>query len=256
MEKTNANSPISYSAVFGEAWNLYSRMLGIGALAVILYGVASGFVNVILEGATGISALSAELLEDVKGTQDFNYILQKFESFYSDNTFLYIGTRFFSDLILLLAFPLAGGFMLAAREMDKNGYASASSLFEGFKSHYWGRLMSLAIAYYFLSKIALLFFVIPGIYVWVAASIACPIVMFTDKSGIDALKTSFQLVNQNWFTVFQILFVASLFGWVGYLLCGVGRIATYPMVLTTVYMLYKHIVGFRQDDELEQIGQS
>lgn len=251
----NKNYQISFSEVFNESWNLYVRMLGIGIVAVLLYSIGTYFVSTMLEGATGIAALSSELREDINGVQDFEYLIEKMQDFYEDNGILYFVIQVLAQFVLLLAFPLAGGFMLAAREMDQNGYTSVGTLFQGFQSKYWGRLMVLAIAYFILSKIALLFFIIPGVYVWVAAVLGCPIVMFTDKSGIDALKTSFQLVNKNWFTVFQILFVASLIGVLGYLLCCVGRIATYPMVLTTVYMLYKHIVGF-ETDELEQIGQS
>ena len=105
------------------------------------------------------------------------------------------------------------------------------------------------------SKIATAFFLFPGIYIWVAAVIACPIVMFTNASGIQAFTTSMKLVNKNWFTVFQILFVASLIGFAGYLLCFVGRIVTYPLVLVTVYMLYKLIVGF-DENQIEEIGHS
>ena len=78
--------------------------------------------------------------------------------------------------------------------------------------------------------------------------------MFTNLSGIDALKASFKVVNQNWFTVFQVLLVASIIGLVGYLLCLVGRLVSYPFVLISIYMLYKHMIGFNNQD-ISKIGE-
>lgn len=156
---------------------------------------------------------------------------------------------------MLLAFPLAGGFMLVCREMDREGVANIGTLFLGFKSEYWGRLMTLAVIYFFVSNVATALFLIPGIYIWVAAVIACPLVMFNKMNGLEAFTTSIKMVNKKWFTVFQILLVASLIGLAGYLLCFVGRVVSYPFVLVTVYTLYKYIVGF-QEDEISEIGEN
>lgn len=249
------NYKIQYSSVFGEAWNLYTKVLGVGALAVVIYGLASYLVARVIGQITGFSFVEKELEERLMGVSDFNVMVYEMQDFYMENMNVFISTSLISSLIMLLSFPLAGGFMLVCREMDKNGVFNIGTLFEGFKSQYWGRLMVLAIVYFVISKIATMFFILPGIYIWVAAVIACPIVMFTNANGIEALTTSVKLVHKNWFTVFQILFVASLIGVAGYLLCVVGRIVTYPLVLVTVYMLYKHMVGF-PDNEIEKIGHS
>lgn len=239
--------------VFNESMQLYTKLLGLGAATVLIYVVASAMIGFFFESITGLSQLSQELTEDLRNSSDFESIWEKSMSFYRDNLWLTVGTRLGTDLIMILSFPLAGGFLLVCREMDKTGSASASTLFEGFKPIYWANLIVLAFVYFVLSKIGTMLFLIPGIYIWVAAVLGCPFVMFQRKSGLEALKSSVNLINRDWFKVFQILLVATLFGWLGYLLCGIGRIVTYPFVFVTVYMLYKHIVGF-QDDQISKIG--
>ena len=251
----NKNYSIKYSVVFNESWNLFTKLIGLGALAVILYSFASFLVSFLLESITGFRNVTNEFMMEIQGMQDPNALLYELQDFYMMNLNSILITRLGTEFLMLLAFPLAGGFMLVCRETDKNGAFNMGTLFEGFKPQYWSRLMVLAIIYFFVSKIATAFLILPGIYIWVAAVIACPIVMFTNASGVQAFTTSIKLVNKNWFTVFQILFVASLIGVAGYLLCFIGRIVTYPLVLVTVYMLYKHIVGFN-DDKIDEIGHS
>lgn len=251
----NKNYSIKYSVVFNESWSLYTKLIGVGALAVILFSCASFLVSFLLESITGFRDVTNEFMLEIQGMQDPNALLYELQDFYMNNMNSILITRLGTEFIMLLAFPLAGGFMMVCREMDKNGAFNMGTLFEGFKPQYWGRLMVLAVIYFFVSKLATMFFLIPGIYIWVAAVIACPIVMFTNASGVQAFKTSIKLVNKNWFSVFQILFVASLIGVAGYLLCFIGRIVTYPLVLVTVYMLYKHIVGF-SENQIDEIGHS
>lgn len=260
MEILDRPNPIfnrkpDFGEIFGESKELYQKLFGYGAIAVLIYLVASAIVGFVFESATGLNALSQQLAEELEGSRDFNTIYEKAIDFYSDNTAVALITRFGTDFILLLSFPLAGGFMLVCREMDRDGFSSVSTLFEGFKPYYWSRLMVLALIYFVLSKIGLFLFVIPGIYIWVAAVLGCPFVMFGGKGGVDVLKSSVNLVNQNWFEVFKILLVATLIGWAGYLICCVGRVFTYPFVFVTVYMLYKHMVGF-DDDPISEIGEN
>lgn len=251
----NGFSPkISFDKVFNESWNLYTKLLGIGALAVLIYVIFSTVISFFIESLTGFGQLSNDFLAEIQGMNDPNALMHEIKEFYLDNFGLMMLTSGLTNLIMLLAFPLAGGFMLVCREMDKTNSVNIGTLFEGFKPTYWGRLMVVGLVYFFISKIAFGLLFIPGIYVWVGAVLACPFVMFTEKSGWESFRSSFQLVNKNWFAVFKILLVASLIGIGGYLLFCIGRILTYPFVLVSIYMVYKNMVGF-SNDELSQIGE-
>lgn len=245
---------LNFADVINDSWNLFVKVLGIGALAVVIHGIASFMVSQVLGKVTGLNYAQNELGENLENVADFNVIALELQSFYMDNLNALITTSLLSSLIMILAFPLAGGFMLVCREADQNGAANLGTLFQGFKPQYWGRLMVLGLVYFVLSKVLLALFVIPGIYIWVAAVIACPFVMFTNASGIQSLQNSIKLVNKSWFNVFQIILVASLIGFAGYLICFVGRVVSYPFVLVTVYMLYKHMVGFENKD-ISKIGE-
>lgn len=243
------NNELRYSVVFNEAWALYTKLIGVGALVVMLYVASSILVSYFVETSTGFGALSNAFMAEIQGMTNLNSVLQEVQDFYKENLSLAVITRLTTDFILLLAFPLAGGFMFVCREMETKGVAALGTVFSGFKPEYWGRLMLLALLYFFISKIAFLFFFLPGIYVWVGAVIACPLIMFTNQSAWSAFKNSFNLVNKNWIAVFQLLFVATLIGLAGYLLCFAGRIISYPFVLVMVYMLYKHLVGFETEQD-------
>lgn len=245
---------IKFGEVFNESWNLFSKVVGVGALAVAIFGIASFIIAQVLGAITGLSIAQSEFQEDLQNISDPQIMILEAQNFYMDNLTPFLTTSLLTSVLMILAFPLAGGFMLVCREADKNGTANVATLFEGFKPQYWGRLVILGLAYFIVSKIAFMLFIIPGIYVWVAAAIACPFVMFTNLSGIGALKASFKMVNKDWFTVFQILLVASIIGFIGYLLCIVGRLATYPFVLVSVYMMYKHMIGFGNSD-ISKIGE-
>src|SRR5690606_10120883 len=138
------NYTISYNRVFGESWNLYTKLIGVGALAVIIYSIFSFLVSFLLESITGFRNVTNEFMMDIQGMQDTNALLYEFQDFYMENLNSLLITRLGTEFIMLLAFPLAGGFMLVCREMDKNGAFNMGTLFEGFKPHYWGRLMVLA----------------------------------------------------------------------------------------------------------------
>lgn len=250
----NKNYTLNFSSVFNESWALFSKVLGVGMLAVGMYVFSSAAISMVIETITGFGALSNEFVAEIQGLQNPNDVIYEVREFYTDNLGAIILTSVLSEIVMLLAFPLAGGFMLVCRETDKTGVVNIGTLFNGFKPQYWTRLMAVAVLYFIISKIAFALFFFPGVYVWTAAVLACPLVMFTNLSGWESFKASFQLINKNWFAAFQILLAASVIGLAGYLLCGLGRIASYPFVLVTVYMLYKHIVGF-QEDEISKIGE-
>lgn len=236
--------------VLNDAWKIYLKTLGIGAIAVTLYGVVSIVITQILSEITGLNYAQKQLSQNLEGVGDFNVLSQELQFYYVENLYPIISTALLSSLIMLLAFPLAGGFMLVCREWETKGVMNIGTLFEGFKPQYWGRLMVLAILYFVISKIAAMLFVIPAIYFWVAAVLGCPLIMFKNMSGVEALKTSINLVNKNFMNVAIVLVVASLFGLAGYFMCGVGRILTYPFVLVTVYTLYKYLV----EDDLDEVS--
>lgn len=249
------NDSLNFNSVFNQSWSLFTKSLGMGILAIVIYLIASGMVGFMIESITGFNSITQEFMEDIQGMNDPNTLIYKMQDFYMNNLSLIVISRLLTEFILILTFPLAAGFIMVCREIDQRGYSEVKTLFIGFKPEYWGRLMVLAIVYFILSKIAIMLFILPGVYLWVAACIACPFVLFKGMSGMEALKASIHTVNQKWFSVFKILVVASLIGISGYLLCGVGRVATYPFVLVTIYMLYKNMVGF-DDDEITEIGKN
>lgn len=251
FKEFNPADGFNFHNVIKEAYELYPRIIGTGALTVMLYAMVSGIVNLMIEQITGFNLLSVAFMEDLQQTKKPELMVEKTIDFYRNNMNVTLLTRFSTEIIMLLSFPLAGGFMLACRELEEKGMTNLSTVFKAFKSYYWTRLIVLAVLYFILSKIGLMLFLIPGIYIWAAAVLACPFVMFTDSNGIQALQKSVRVVNKKWLTVFNILLFSSVIGLSGYLLCGIGRVFTYPFVLTAIYIMYKKLVGFGAIDGSE-----
>ena len=92
--------------------------------------------------------------------------------------------------------------------------------------------------YLALSFLGLFLFIVPGIYIWLAFCLACPILVFENKTAFDSIRKSSSIFKNNFVTITIVLVISTLIGLFGYTLFYVGRMVTYPFVLTTIYALY------------------
>ncbi len=80
---------------------------------------------------------------------------------------------------------------------------------------------------------------------------------FNPELGVtDIIKVSFNLGNKKWLISFGLIIVASLVAsFVGFLLCGIGSLVTAAFVYHPTYFIYKEVIGFEDDDEINTIGE-
>jgi uncharacterized membrane protein len=78
-----------------------------------------------------------------------------------------------------------------------------------------------------------------------------------DLSVGDIVKASFGLGNKKWLISFGLLIVSSLLAQiVGLLLCLVGVFFTAAFVYHPTYLIYKHVIGFDETNEILEIENS
>ena len=70
----------------------------------------------------------------------------------------------------------------------------------------------------------------------------------------EIVKLSFNLGNKKWFITFGLMIVTGILGMLGIIACGIGVLFTISIVYLPVYFIYRDVVGFEDDDEIQHIG--
>jgi hypothetical protein len=172
--------------------------------------------------------------------------------------FLVMGVLY---LFLIVAMSTIGFALKAAfyrickmRDQEKMG---REDYFYFFKKPYLEKTIKLTLAFIGISILAMLLCVIPLIYAFVPLSLITVIYAFNPDMPIsEIINLSFKLGNKKWLITFGLLFVSGLLaGLVGFLMCGVGMYVTASFSYLPVYIIYKDVVGFDDEDETKKIEQ-
>ena len=83
--------------------------------------------------------------------------------------------------------------------------------------------------------------IVPMTYLSVAWSYTFPLVIDKGMNFWAALAHSRRMVTKQWWSVFGLILLTSLFNVVGQLLCGVGLLVSYPLGLAALAYGYERI---------------
>lgn len=136
---------------------------------------------------------------------------------------------------------LAGGLYGAAFKQLRGEQISVGDLFSG--GRYFTRMIVATILIGILAGIGSIFCLIPGLIVAGLAFLTAPMIVEGGKGAIDAIKASIEVTKKDWimFTIFAIAlgFIAGAGG----MACGVGVLATYPLLFLGQALAYRDLVG-------------
>lgn len=194
------------------------------------------------------------------------FILANAENGYDDSETL---SAFFAGMsILYILFLIVGIFVLGAvqvalnaaffrimKKLDHNEATTTNDFFYFLKGKYLSKALILMIVSILISIPAVILCYIPFIYVIVPMSYFSFFFAFNpDLSVGDIVKASFGLGNKKWLISFGLLIVSSLLAQiVGLLLCLVGVFFTAAFVYHPTYLIYKHVIGFDETNEILEI---
>jgi len=136
---------------------------------------------------------------------------------------------------------LMSGLYNAAFKQLRGEQIAVGDLFSG--SPYFVRVLGALLLIAIASNIGAVFCIIPGLIVYGLAFLTYPMIVEGGKGTIDAIKESIAVTKRDWimFTLFAIAlqFIAGA----GIIACGVGVLATAPLLFLTHALAYRDLVG-------------
>jgi hypothetical protein len=180
-----------------------------------------------------------------------------FTEFFAGLSALYL-VAFFIAIILLstISVALQAGFFRILRDLDFNKPVKTADLFYFFKGTYFGKMLLLMLVSVVIAIPAALLCYIPLIYAMVPLSFFTLFFAFNPNLSVgDIVSASFKLGTKKWLIGFGLLFVSTLLASIiGFLMCGIGMLITAPFVYHPFYFIYKEVIGFDDENEVNQIG--
>ncbi len=76
-------------------------------------------------------------------------------------------------------------------------------------------------------------------------------ITFYDMNPIEALQYSFRAMKSKVFSGILLVFISAIAAMLGILACCIGIVATFPIMVTVQYALFKHITQFHISEEDE-----
>lgn len=238
---------LEFGDILSESIELFKKLWLQGLLTVLI-------IALITVPFAMISAFLLELMgiatQDIFETSDFSF--EALSSFYGLNAMYNIPLTLISTCVQI---ALLSAFYRICKKRDLDN-ATSDDYFFFFKQEYLSKIFMLALIHTAITTVAQMLCFVPYIYVMI------PLMYFTimfafnsEKSVEEIMKTSFLLGNKKWLISFGTLFVAGIIGMLGIIGCGIGILFTISIVYLPCYVIYKHVVGFEDTDEILKIGE-
>lgn len=155
------------------------------------------------------------------------------------------GLKFYygiSGLVGILAAPLYVGLMYIANKYSYKQQIQISDLFIGYRQNFLNIILYAVISSIIL-VISMMLCFLPFFFVLPFLMLGYPILLFENKSAIEALSKSFQIAKENYGVFLGTTLLGMLISISGLLLCIVGVLLTMYFYLIVMYSLYCAYLG-------------
>ncbi|MEP5338101.1 MAG: hypothetical protein ABJL44_08395 [Algibacter sp.] len=151
---------------------------------------------------------------------------------------------------------LNAGFFRIMRLLDNNELVITSDFFYFLKGKYLSKIFVLMIASIGIALLAVILCYLPVFYAMIPLSYFSVIFAFNPELTVgEIVKVGFKLGNKKWLISFGLFIVASILSqMIGMLLCGIGLLLTASFVYHPMYLVYKNVIGFDEETEIDRIG--
>lgn len=136
------------------------------------------------------------------------------------------------------------------------GLNESEDYFFFFKRKYLGKTVNLGLMMAGIYLVAMMLCVLPIFYVIIPLAYVMVIYAVNpDLPNKEIVKVGFALGNKKWLFTFGIILVSWILSLiVGFLMCFVGLYVTQQFPYLPFYVIYKEVIGFEENNEIEQIG--
>jgi len=187
----------------------------------------------------------------------------------------YGATNMYSDFfagasIIYLLFVFVGIFVLGAvsvalnaafnrimKMIDHNEQVVTADFFYFLKGKYLSKTFMLMLISMLIAIPSAFLCYVPLLYVMVPMSYFAIIFAFNPELSVgDIVKISFSIGNKKWLLTFGLLIVSWLVtGVLGAVTCGLASLFIAAFMYHPVYLVYKDVIGFKQNSSLEELGE-
>jgi hypothetical protein len=211
-----------------EAWELFTRQWSTWVLMILVFYLIALAVYLPFVGLIAMMAPTAPQGDEIPTAPVFPVALLALYPV------IYV-------VILSAAAWLMGGLYHAAFKQLRGEQIAVGDLFSG--GRYFGRMLGALFLIAIAAGIGGVFCLIPGLIVYGLTLLTYPMIVEGGKGTIDAISASIEVTKRDWimFTLFAVAiqFIAGI----GVLACGVGVLATMPLLFLAHALAYRDCVG-------------
>ena len=244
---------VSASSIIDKAFEIFKGIAGFAILAVIIYIVASWIINSLL-GIIFPMQIDEEEIQAIANSGDIVQIQEYYKDIFASSNFALSST--ISTLLSSALYPILYSVFVMARKFDLHQNIEFSDIFVHYKNGKFLNLFLVTLIVQIVGSIGFMLCIIPGFIVSTMWMLAVPLIIFGSADIKDALNYSMKLAFKSFGGFFTVLLMCIGVIIVGFLLCCIGVIAAIPLVYIIIYVLYKDVIGFSDDnsDEISQLG--
>ena len=237
LDKIARARDLDFGTIFSQSISLFKKVWVQGLVIVLLTMLMMlPFYLIIYIPMIAMGFFSAE---SIQNPQDLSPLLM---------VLLGIFVLVFAFFVMVITFGLKAAFYRICKLKDLEQMGGDDYFFY-FKKPYLGKTISLSLATFGISVLALLLCVFPVIYVMVPLTLVNVIYAFhPDLSTSEIIKVGFKLGNKKWLLTFGLIIISSfLANIVGFLMCCIGIYVTMSFAYLPAYYIYKESVGFDEN---------
>ncbi|OUR94367.1 hypothetical protein A9Q87_01630 [Flavobacteriales bacterium 34_180_T64] len=249
QSKINLNKALDFGDIFNKSIALFKKSWINGLiLQLCMFALALPFIIIIY-----VPFVIMMIAQQESGYSD----PETFSAFFAGFSIVYLILLFVGIMVLsVVQVGMYAGFFRVLKALDHNESVKTSDLFCFLKMKYFGRIVLLMLASFIISVIAIVLCYFPIFYAMIPLSFFTIMFAFNpDLSTGDIVKLCFSIGTKKWLITFGLIFVSSILAsFVGFLLCGIGALVTTAFTYHPLYFIYKEVIGFDKQDEIQQIG--
>ena len=246
QEKINNAKALDFGTIFNQSIELFKKTWLQGFLLQIFTIVVMLPLIIILY----IPLFTLIFTQAQNGYNDPNV----FSDFFAGMSIIYVLFIIAGVLVLgAVSVALNAAFYRIMKMLDHNENVITSDFFYFLNIEYLSKVFVLMLVSILIAIPSALLCYIPLIYMIVPLSFFAIVFAFNPELSVsDIVKTSFRIGHKKWLLAFGLIFVSGLLAEiVGFILCGVGLLFTAAFVYHPVYIIYKEVIGFSDEDDIK-----
>jgi hypothetical protein len=248
-ERIDNAKKLDFGAIIDQIIALYKKVWVQGLLLFIFNVIIMLPIIIVVY----VPLIIATIAQSESGDYNPDFMTDVFAGF----SIIYIlGLIVLFVVLISLVAALNAGFYKIIKQSDNNDSVSTSDFFYFIKKKYLLKLMVLMILSIVIGALSAVFCYVPLIYTMVPISFFLIFFAFNPELSVsDIFELSFKLGTKKWLITFGLLItIGIVITIIGTLTCGLGYLFSTPFSYLPIYVVYKEVVGFKENNEIYKIG--